>query len=91
MPTLHLRLTWQAPIGPVAFVYVCEAAKRRNRAPERGRERQRERERYIYSERCRERSEEREIEEKCRVGSIIKRNQQIWRGQVGWRGGRENA
>jgi hypothetical protein len=31
------------------------------------------------------------IEEKGRVGSIIKRNQQIWRGQVGWRGGRENA
>ncbi len=51
MPTSHLRLTRQAPIGPVAFVYVCEAAKGRNGAPERGRERQRERDRERYIER----------------------------------------
>ena len=52
-------------------MYVCEAAKGRNGAPERGRERQRERERDTYIERCREKSGEREIEEKGRVGSII--------------------
>ncbi len=58
MPTLYLRFTRQAPIGPVAFVYVCEAAKGRNGAPERGRERQRERDR----ERDIVRDAEREVE-----------------------------